>query len=99
LQDLAVDGGVFWRRGAQAIEFGFLLIPGDGDTHPSPGDDTLLYGGVVEMVAQAEHTPKFPLLCGSGLELVLIRLADRWLFHTSLFCLIGAKLARARTTG
>src|SRR5262249_26165000 len=62
-------------------------------------DDALLQGRVVEGATQTKHAPKLPLLLGGRLEFVFVRLADRLLFHTALFRLIGAKVATERTAG
>jgi hypothetical protein len=86
---MAVDAGVLRERRAKVLQLGFLLIARDGDARPLPGRDALLQGRVVEPVTQAKHTPKFPLVGGSGL-------GYGWLFHRSLFCLIGTKLAKVR---
>ena len=63
---------------------------------PLVGDDALLERRVVEPAAQTKDTPQLPLLCGSGLEFVLVGLAEALVFHTSLFCLIGAKPERLK---
>ncbi len=97
LQHIAVDGCVLWHLGADVIEFNFLLVSSDGNVAPPIGDDTLLQAGAVEPAAQAEDTPKVPLQLSGGF--VLEGLAHYLLFHSALFCLIGTKAARARTSG
>jgi hypothetical protein len=61
--------------------------------------DALLQRRIVEPAAQAKHTPQFLLLLRSRFEFVLECLVEALLFHKSLFCLIGAKLAMKRTVG
>jgi hypothetical protein len=43
------------------------------------------------MTAEQQHALKHPLLLWSRLEFVLEGFVDVLLFHTCLFCLIGAK--------
>ena len=89
-----MDGRVLWHLGADLLEFGFLLVPGDGDAAALPGGDALLQAGVVEIAAQVKHAPKLPLLLRSRLEFVLECLAHCGVFHRYLFCLIAPKAAR-----
>ncbi len=88
-----MDGGELGKLSPNVLQFGFLLVPRDGDTCSLPGRDTLLQGRVIQPAAQANNSPQFPLLRGSGNELVLERLAERLLIHSGLFCLIGTKPA------
>ncbi len=61
-----MDGRVLGKRGADVLQFGFLLKARDGDATPLPGGDALLQGGVVEIAAAPQDDFKRPLLCGVG---------------------------------
>jgi hypothetical protein len=88
-----MDFAVLWHLGFDARKLGFLLEVANGNTAPLPGFTAFAHGGVVDVVAERQGTLKHPLLFRSGLQFVLVGLAYRLLFHTPLFCLIGAQTA------
>jgi hypothetical protein len=53
-------------------------------------DDALFQCGVVAPATQAQHAPNLLLLLESRVESILVGLARHLLFHSYLFCLIGA---------
>jgi hypothetical protein len=97
LQDLAVDLSVFGHRFFDVWYFCPLLVVGDGHAALVPGFATLPDGGVIEVAAEYEGTPKYPLLFKGGLELVLVGFADALRHHEELFCLIGHSAASMGT--
>src|SRR5262249_48044171 len=54
-----------------------LLVARDRDVAPLPSRDALLQGSVVEHATAPHDMLKFPLLRGSGAELLLVGLAAR----------------------
>jgi hypothetical protein len=91
LQDLRIDLAIFRHGFLDAGQFGLLLIVSDTDAALTPSFPTLLHGGVVDVTAEHKRSLKQPLLIWGRLESVLEGLADALLFHTCLFCLIGAQ--------
>src|SRR5262245_34271901 len=97
LQHLCIDLRVFRKSFFDARQFSFLLIVADGDaTHP-PCLTPLTNGGIVDMATEHQGAIKQPLLFRGGLELIFVGFTDTLLFHTLVFCLIGAQPANIGT--
>jgi hypothetical protein len=86
-----MDFAVLWHGFLDARQLGFLLIVADGDTALLPRLTSLPNSSVVDMTAEHQGTPKYPLLFRSGLEFILIGFAHALVFHVKVFCLAGTK--------
>jgi hypothetical protein len=74
LQHVGMDGGVVWKRGADVLQFGFLLVARDRDVAALPGGDALLQGGIVEAAAAPEHLIQCAFLGRGGPQLLFVGL-------------------------
>jgi hypothetical protein len=82
LQHRGVDVGMRRHRLLDTGQLGLLLVAGDRDSAGAPGFPARANGGVVDVTAERQQTPKHPLLCRSRFEFVLVRLVDALPFHT-----------------
>ena len=67
-----MDGGVLRKRGADVLEFGFLLIAREGDARSLPGGDALLQAPCCRASGTSQaHAPSSRSCSGVGMSLYL----------------------------
>src|SRR5262249_27270717 len=97
LQRLRIDLRICRHSLFDAGQFSFLLVVADGDAAHPPRLTPLTDGGIVDLATQHQGTLQQPLLSEGRFESIRVGFTDTLLFHTILFCLIGAQPANIGT--